>query len=97
MRNTTSQIRTYSILVLTLVVTAENAKAELPPEALAAYVNAYEAMGKRAAFMFSQKNVEANAQTNRMTASANVRASDLASQADAHAKMMAAKTPSADR
>ena len=92
MRSFTQQIRTYSILVLTVVVSVQVAQAETPAEALEAYVNSYDAMAKRAALMFNQRNTQANAQTNRMTAMANARATELSSQADAQAKIMAAQS-----
>lgn len=92
MRSFTQKIRTSLILVLAVVVTTQVARAEVPAEALEAYVNSYDAMAKRAALMFNQRNTQANARTNRMTAMANARATELSSQADAQAKIMAAQS-----
>ena len=92
MRSFTQKIRTSLILVLTVVVASQVVRAEVPAEAIEAYVKAYDAMAKRSVLMFNQRNLQANAQSNRMTAMANARATQLSSQADAQAKMMAAQS-----
>ncbi len=99
MRDYSQHIRTSLIAMLTVVSAAQVARAEVPGEAIDAYIQAYTAMGKRAAMLHNQMNAQANlttssanARANLTTSSANARATLMTASADAQTKMMAART-----